>query len=97
MSGLTVRPDEHVVIAGNGDVLREYDDVVLLRDVPSCAAGSVEVDVIRAGTRGTIIIMLDGNRVEIECDVDVGKFAFAQEDAGQLRLVRRREEKLKDA
>ena len=97
MSGVLVRPDEQAVIGANGVMLREYDDVLFLRSVKSNGAGNVSVDVIPAGTRGTIINTLENNQVQIECYVGPKEFAFALEDAAQLQLVQRREEKLKHA
>jgi uncharacterized Zn ribbon protein len=97
MRDVIVRPDEQVVAGAHGVVLREYDDVQLLRSIKSSGAGNVTVDVIPAGTRGTIINALDDNQVQIECYVGPKEFAFALEDAAQLQLVQRREEKLKHA
>ena len=97
MSDVVVRSDEQAVVGANGVVLREYDDVQFLRSVKSSGAGNVSVDLIPAGTRGTIINTLDDNQVQIECYVGPREFAFALEDAVQLQLVQRREEKLKHA
>jgi hypothetical protein len=97
MSDILIRADEQSVISADGEVLREYDDVVLLRSAKPSGSGNAAVDVVEAGTTGTIITILDHDRVEIECYVESNRFAFAQEEATQLRLVRRREEKLKHA
>jgi hypothetical protein len=97
MNDVIVRSDEQSVAGAGGVVLREYDDVQFLRPVKSSGDGNVTVDVIPAGTRGTIINTLGDNRAQIECYVGPKEFAFALEDASQLQLVQRREEKLKHA
>ncbi|HWD49246.1 MAG TPA: hypothetical protein VG309_04930 [Rhizomicrobium sp.] len=97
MSDIIVRRDELALVGDAQEVLREYDDVQLLRPIKSSSAGNVTVDIFPTGTRATIIGALEGNQAMLECYVGSNGFAFAEQDAAQLRLIQRREEKLKNA
>ena len=96
MSDVQVRADESYVVGADGTTLREYDDVIVLRQLVPDSAGNVSPDVIKAGTRATIIL-IDEGVAHLECYVGPRQFAFAHDAGAHLRLWRSREEKKSNA
>jgi uncharacterized Zn ribbon protein len=99
MSERSLYPDEPAIRDRDGNLLREYDDVILLRDLKPTSGGNcrVEPDVIPAGTRATAIMLLDetSGRFDLECYLGEREFAFSTDTADHLSLVQRAEDKLK--
>jgi hypothetical protein len=97
------RAIEPTTVDTDGHVLREIDDVILLREVNTDPTIPEELrffrGVIPEGAIGTIIIIhkgASGIEMQLEFNVD-GKMSFAYVSEGDVRLHRRREEKLKHA
>jgi len=83
----------------NGADVKAYDDVQLHADATSVSPGTVAVDMIPAGSVGTVIFVTEDEPVwlSIECDVGDG-FAFAENfPATDVTLHRTAEEKRQNA
>ncbi|MEO6360733.1 MAG: hypothetical protein ABIO43_09180 [Sphingomicrobium sp.] len=83
----------------NGTDVKAYDDVLLLADAASVSAGTVTVEVIPAGTVGTVIFVTQDEPtwLSLECDID-GGFAFAENfPAADVTLHRTAEKKRQNA
>ncbi|HWY62549.1 MAG TPA: hypothetical protein VNW15_11665 [Rhizomicrobium sp.] len=97
-----IQTEDTTTFDADGELLRTYDDVTLLQEVPT---DSIPEELrffrgtIPAGTIGTIII-IDINSsealVHLEFNID-HQLAFAHATGNHVRLHRRREEKLKHA
>ena len=87
------------IVGVDGVMLREYDDVILVDAVPAASRGNVDVAIIDAGTRATIITIFEDKErlANLECYVSPEAFAFAVCTGGNLKLIQRREEKLAHA
>ena len=89
---------ELTLVGADGEVLREYDDITLLCAIPATGKGNADGEVIKSGTRATIISIFEQENVaDLECYVSPAHFAFGTGLPGNMKLVQRREEKLKNA
>jgi uncharacterized Zn ribbon protein len=66
-SGKDVEP---ALADANGQLLQQFDDVMLLHAIPVTSRGTADVEIIGAGTRATIILIDEGKKVaDLECYV----------------------------
>jgi hypothetical protein len=83
----------------DGEMLREWDGVVLARPLPATEIGNCEAlpQEIPAGTRATVIEVLDPGKgvFKLECYLDEAgeTFVFTQGMAGDVRVIERIEDK----
>ena len=83
----------------DGEMLREWDGVVLVRAMPATEIGNCEVmpHEIPEGTRATVIEVLDAAQglYKLECYLDAAGelFAFTQGVAADVRVTERIEDK----
>ena len=80
---------------GAGNTVRAYDEVTLRQNVRPSEAGNVTADIIPAGTRATVLFFsrLDPVVLQLECPLGENAFAFAMENADQVTLATRAEDK----
>lgn len=99
---MTARPindGEMTAIDAEGNMLREWDGVVLVRALSCTAQGNCAEmpQEIPAGTRATAITLLDADRglFDLECYLDEGGeiYAFAHGVGADVRVVERIEDK----
>jgi hypothetical protein len=99
---MTARPiheGELTALDADGNVLREWDGVVLLRALTATAAGNCDPmpTEIPAGARATAIALLDPDAglFDLECylDADGELYAFAHGVGADVRVVDRIEDK----
>lgn len=99
---MTLRPTyegERTALDADGNMLREWDGVVLLRALSSTAAGNCDPapSEIPAGTRATAITLLDpeAGLFDLECYLDAAgeTYAFAHGVGQDVRVVERIEDK----
>jgi hypothetical protein len=89
---------ERTLVGADGQTLRQYDDITLLHAIPATSKGNVDVEMIEAGTRATIISIFEREDLaDLECYVSPSSFAFGTGVPSNMRLAQRREEKLKNA
>ncbi|HKP78027.1 MAG TPA: hypothetical protein VJU34_02760 [Phenylobacterium sp.] len=99
MTGRPTHEGERTALDADGNMLREWDGVVLLRALASTAAGNCDPAPreIPAGARATAITLLDpeAGLFELECYLDdLGEsYAFAHGVGADVRLVERIEDK----
>lgn len=99
MTGRPTMEGERTALDADGNMLREWDGVVLLRALKPTAQGNCETmpDEIPAGTRATAIALLDGEdgKLDLECYLDATgeSYAFAHGAATDVRVVERIEDK----
>ena len=99
MTGRPTLDGERTALDADGNMLREWDGVVLLRALKPTAQGNCETmpEVIPAGTRATAIALLEPNegKLDLECYLDAGgeRYAFAHGSATDVRVVERIEDK----
>lgn len=78
----------------DGTVVREYDHVVLLRDLEPTGQSNCPTMPTRipAGTHAVAILLIDEatSRFDLECDLDEAHFAFCDAGPQDIRLVERR-------
>ena len=90
---------EQTAVDADGNMLREWDGVVLIRALAATAQGNCETmpREIPAGTRATAIAFLDPGKglFDLECYLDVtgDTYAFAQGTGSDVRVVERIEDK----
>ncbi|HEX7885555.1 MAG TPA: hypothetical protein VF474_06220 [Phenylobacterium sp.] len=99
---MTRRPTydgEQTALDADGNMLREWDGVVLLRPLTSTAGGNCEPAPaeIPAGTRATAITLLDPDAglFDLECYLDAAgeTYAFAHGIGADVRVVEKIEDK----
>ena len=84
MTGRPVHDGELTALDADGQMLREWDGVVLIRPLPATGQGNCAAapDVIPAGTRATAIALLDPatGTFDLECYLDPSgeTYAFAR-------------------
>lgn len=90
--------DEPYLRDADGNVIVQYDEVELLREVALDYVGRCAdpPDPVPAGTRAAVIFLFSGNAVHLECYIGDLEFVFATEDAGYVRLFRRIEDRILD-
>jgi uncharacterized Zn ribbon protein len=90
---------EQTAVDADGSILREWDGVVLLRELTATAQGNCEAmpATIPAGTRATAITLLDADKglFDLECYLDAAGdlYAFAHGVGADVRVVERIEDK----
>jgi len=90
---------EQTAVDADGSILREWDGVVLVRELAATAQGNCEVmpATIPAGTRATAITLLDAGKglFDLECYLDGpgDLYAFAHGVGADVRVVERIEDK----
>lgn len=90
---------EQTAVDADGAMLREWDGVVLVRELAATAQGNCETmpATIPAGTRATAITLLDADRglFDLECYLDAtgDLYAFAHGVGADVRLVEKIEDK----
>ena len=90
---------EVTAVDAEGNMLREWDGVVLVRALTPTAQGNCETmpDEIPAGTRATAIALLDpgAGLFDLECYLDAtgDTYAFAHGTGADVRVVERIEDK----
>lgn len=99
MSVRPVHDGEITAVDADGEMLREWDGVVLVRPLAVTAAGNCDPapSEIPAGTRATAITLLDPDAglFDLECYLDEAgeAYAFAHGVGGDVRVVERIEDK----
>ena len=97
MTARPTHPGERTARDADGNMLREWDGVVLLRALAPTARGNCETmpAEIPAGVRATAIALLDpeAGLFDLECYLDGDLYAFAHGVGADLRVVERIEEK----
>ncbi len=93
---LASNKSEPTLTDATGEVLHEYDDVILLQAIPVTGKGTANIEMIEAGTRATIISILE-QEADLECYVSPSVFAFGTGVPRNMKIVQRREEKFKNA
>lgn len=99
MTGRPTLDGERTALDADGNMLREWDGVVLLQALKPTAQGNCETmpEVIPAGTRATAIALLetDEGTLDLECYLDARgeRYAFAHGSAADVRVVERIEDK----
>ena len=99
MSGRPIHEGELTAIDAEGNMLREWDGVVLVRALASTAAGNCDPapTEIPAGTRATAITLLDPETgvFDLECYLDATgeTYAFAHGVGADVRVVEKIEDK----
>ena len=94
-----IHDGEQTAVDADGEMLREWDGVVLMRALASTAAGNCDPapTEIPAGTRATAITLLDPDAglFDLECYLDEAgeAYAFAQGVGADVRVVERIEDK----
>lgn len=94
-----IHDGEQTALDADGNMLREWDGVVLVRALACTAAGNCEPmpAEIPAGTRATAITLLDVDRglFDLECYLDATgeTYAFAHGAGADVRVVERIEDK----
>lgn len=90
---------EQTSVDADGNMLREWDGVVLVRALAATAQGNCETmpAEIPAGTRATAIAILDPGKglFDLECYLDAAgdRYAFAHGTGADVRVVERIEDK----
>jgi hypothetical protein len=90
---------EQTAVDADGNMLREWDGVVLVRPLAATAQGNCDTmpAEIPAGTRATAITFLDPSRglFDLECYLDASgdTYAFAHGAGADVRVVERIEDK----
>jgi hypothetical protein len=90
---------EQTAVDADGNMLREWDGVVLVRALAVTAQGNCETmpKEIPAGTRATAITFLDADKglFDLECYLDTAgdTYAFAHGTGADVRVVERIEDK----
>ena len=90
---------EQTAVDADGAMLREWDGVVLVRELVATAQGNCETmpATIPAGTRATAITLLDPEKgvFDLECYLDAtgDLYAFAHGVGADVRVVERIEDK----
>jgi hypothetical protein len=99
---VTGRPTYEGELTGldaDGEMLREWDGVVLIRSMTATEIGNCEImpEEIPAGTRATVIEVLDPGEglFKLECYLDEAgeTFAFTQGIGADVRVTERIEDK----
>jgi hypothetical protein len=99
---VTARPihdGEQTALDADGNMMREWDGVVLVRALQATAQGNCEAmpGEIPAGTRATAITLLDADMglFDLECYLDAtgDLYAFAHGVGADVRVVERIEDK----
>ena len=99
---MTARPlndGEQTALDAEGNMMREWDGVVLVRALRATAQGNCEAmpAEIPAGTRATAITLLDADKglFDLECYLDAtgDLYAFAHGVGADVRVVERIEDK----
>lgn len=99
MTGRPTVDGERTALDADGNLLREWDGVVLARALTPTARGNCETlpAEIPAGTRATVIALLDPDtgQLDLECYLDAKgeTYAFAHAAAADVRVVERIEDK----
>ncbi|MFZ5720109.1 MAG: hypothetical protein ACOY5Y_11675 [Pseudomonadota bacterium] len=99
MTGRPTMDGERTALDADGNMLREWDGVILLRALKPTAQGNCESmpNEIPAGTRATAIALLDPDEgtLDLECYLDEGGelYAFAHGTAADVRVIERIEDK----
>jgi len=94
-----INEGELTAIDADGEMLREWDGVVLVRALAVTAAGNQDPAPaeIPAGTRATAITLLDpeAGLFDLECYLDAAgeAYAFAQGVGADVRVVEKIEDK----
>jgi uncharacterized Zn ribbon protein len=88
---------EQTAVDADGAMLREWDGVVLVRELTATAQGNCEAmpATIPAGTRATAITLLDPDKgvFDLECYLDGDLYAFAHGTGADVRVIERIEDK----
>jgi hypothetical protein len=99
---VTARPlhdGEQTALDADGNMMREWDGVVLVRALKATAQGNCDSmpAEIPAGTRATAITLLDADKglFDLECYLDTtgDTYAFAHGVGADVRVVERIEDK----
>ncbi|MDZ4372143.1 MAG: hypothetical protein U1C74_12055 [Phenylobacterium sp.] len=99
MTGRPIHEGELTAVDADGQMMREWDGVVLVRALKATAQGNLDVmpGEIPAGTRATAITLLDpdAGMFDLECYLDdAGElYAFAHGLGADVRVVERIEDK----
>jgi uncharacterized Zn ribbon protein len=94
-----INDGELTAVDADGQTLREWDGVVLVRSLKATAQGNLDAmpDEIPAGTRATAITLLDADAglFDLECYLDEAgeAYAFAHGVGSDVRVVERIEDK----
>lgn len=99
MTGRPIYEGEQTAVDAEGNMLREWDGVVLMRALASTAAGNCDPAPVEipAGTRATAITLLDpeSGLFDLECYLDESgeTYAFAHGSGTDVRVVEKIEDK----
>jgi hypothetical protein len=99
VTGRPIYDGELTGLDADGEMLREWDGVVLARSLPATEIGNCETlpGEIPVGTRATVIEVLDAGKgiFKLECYLDEAgeTFAFTQGVAADVRVTERIEDK----
>lgn len=94
-----IHEGEQTALDADGNMMREWDGVVLVRALRCTAQGNCDAmpDEIPAGTRATAITLLDADKglFDLECYLDAAgdTYAFAHGVGADVRVVERIEDK----